>query len=447
MGSTNSPPSQTTPTTPTTTTTTTPPTTTTIDPSTLPPSTSPHLILTHPTPSERERTARQTYPTWGFALAEADYLAREAYLTTVPLARDGGITHWILTVEGLPGDGRPILSSCESLRKRAVVASSAAAAAAANGKGEKGGELGGGEGGSVRLVEGVAHGIGSVFTEPGFRGRGYASRMMKEVGERLRRWQAGAAVAAPAVALAGEEAAVEKERSLFSVLYSDIGKTFYAKHGWAPFESSHVSFQPVEGAVVGGKGQVAKALGYHELAELCAVDEKLLRADLERRGDGKPHVAILPELDALLWHLMREDYMTKAIFGKTPTVRGAVAGEPGKRVWAVWMRGYYGGLKKLEGNVLHVLRVVVEDPNQPDEELVAGFRSIVQIAQHEAAEWKTQDIQIWNPDPKLRGLVEKCGIESEFVKRDKDSIASLRWYGEEPTAEVDWVANEKYAWC
>ncbi|KAH6856144.1 hypothetical protein B0I37DRAFT_300342 [Chaetomium sp. MPI-CAGE-AT-0009] len=398
MGSTNPPP---------TTTTTGPPPPTSFAPDTLPDASSPRLVLAHPTAGERERTARQTYPTWGFALAEADYLAREAYLTTVPLARDGGITHWILTDASLPPDARPILSSCESLRKRAVVVKEGAA------------------------VEGVAHGIASVFTEPAFRGRGYASRMMRDVGEKLRGWQAAAA----------------KERSLFSVLYSDIGKTFYARHGWAPFESSHVSFKPVEGAAAGEKGQVAKALGYHELAELCAVDEKLLRADLARRGSGKPHVAILPELDALLWHLMREDYMTKSIFGKTPTVRGAVAGEPGKRVWAVWMRGYYGGLKKLEWNVLHILRVVVEDPNQPDEELIAGFRSIVQIAQHEAAEWKTRDIQLWNPDPKLKGLVEKCGIESEFVNRDKDSIASLMWYGEEPTAEVDWVANEKYAWC
>jgi len=124
-----------------------------------------------------------------------------------------------------------------------------------------------------------------------------------------------------------------------------------------------------------------------------------------------------------------------------------VVGEPGKRVWAVWTRGYYGGLKKPEGNVLHVLRVVVEDPEQPDEELVEGFRSIVQMAQHEAAEWKTQDVQVWNPPSKLKSLVQKCGIKSEFVVREKDSIASLRWYGNEPAAEVDWVANEKYAWC
>ncbi|KAL2164877.1 hypothetical protein VTH06DRAFT_173 [Thermothelomyces fergusii] len=139
--------------------------------------------------------------------------------------------------------------------------------------------------------------------------------------------------------------------------------------------------------------------------------------------------------------------MTKSIFGRTPTVRGAVAGEPGRRIWAVWARGYYGGLKREEGNVLHVLRVVIEDPDQPDERLLDGFRSIVRMAQREAAEWHTQDVQMWNPTAKLRGLVDKCGIESEFVVRETDSIASLRWYGDEPVSEVDWVANEKYAWC
>ncbi|KAL2141424.1 hypothetical protein VTI28DRAFT_2424 [Corynascus sepedonium] len=395
----------------------------------LPDADSPLLVLTQPTHAERVATIKHTYRNWGFALTEPDYVAREAYLTTVPLARDGGITHWILTVASLPPDRRPILSSCESLRKRAISCRRRAAGGGGDDDDPDGGK--GVADVEIEVVEGVAHGIGSVFTEPAYRGKGYASRMMKEVGERLRAWQG---------------------QSLFSVLYSDIGKSFYARHGWPAYESLHVSFKP---AVVESAGdnertkQVARAIGYHELAELCAVDEKLLRADLARRcrGDSKTHVAILPELDAMLWHLMREDYMTKSIFGKTPTVRGAVVGEPGKRVWAVWTRGYYGGLKKPEGNVLHVLRVVVEDPEQPDEELVEGFRSIVQMAQHEAAEWKTQDVQVWNPPSKLKSLVQKCGIKSEFVVREKDSIASLRWYGNEPAAEVDWVANEKYAWC
>ncbi|KXX76273.1 Lysine acetyltransferase [Madurella mycetomatis] len=397
----------------------------------LPDASSPELILTHPTPTERTRTWRLTHPKWGPALSEKDYLAREAYLTTVPLARDGGITHWILTIASLPPDERPVLSSCESTRKRAVVARDG------------------------RVEEGAAHGVGSVFTDPQFRGKGYASRMMSELGERLRKWQViGVADRGDGCGDAQNGhgnrvvehgvTAGKRRNSLFSVLYSDIGKKFYARHGWAPFASSHVAFQPRPERPQDG---LARPIGYYELAELCYVDEKLLRADLARRPAGRTHVALLPELDVLLWHLMREDFMTKCIFGHTPTVRGAVAGEPGRRVWAVWMRGYYGGLKKLEGNTLHVLRVVVEDEEQPDEELADGFRSIVQIAQAEAAEWKTQDVQVWNPTPKLRGLIESCGIEYEFVDRDKESIASLMWYGEESTAELDWVANEKYAWC
>ncbi|KAL2153590.1 hypothetical protein VTH82DRAFT_4745 [Thermothelomyces myriococcoides] len=394
----------------------------------LPDANSPLLILTHPTRAERVATVKHTYHNWGCALTEEEYITREEYLTTVPLARNGGITHWILTVASMPPDGRPILSSCESLRKRALCS--------------RDGEP---------PVEGIAHAIGSVFTEPAYRGRGYASRMLRELGEKLRGWQVSPPSPTPTSVPA--PAPVSPSRALFSVLYSDIGKSFYARHGWPAFESSHVSFRPVAGAAAAAaaadkdKKQVATPIGYHELAELCAVDEKLLREDLMRRRDGKTHVAILPELDAMLWHLMREDFMTKSIFGKTPTVRGAVAGKPGQRIWAVWMRGYYGGLKKKEGNIFHVLRVVVEDPNQPDEELLDGFRSIVQIAQHEAAEWHTQDIQIWNPTPKLKGLVEKCGIESQFVVREMDSIPSLRWHGEEPTSEVVWVANEKYAWC
>lgn len=417
----------------------------------LPAASSPSLILTHPTDQERLRTWSQTHPKWGPALSLHDYLDREAYLTTVPLAKDGGITHWILTDSSLPPDQRPILSSCETLRKPALSCAPA-----------------GPDGGEPVVVDGIAHGLGSVFTAPQFRGMGYASRMMREVGVRLRRHQA---IDAAATTTAHDGIPAVRRVPLFSVLYSDIGKKFYARNGWAPFASAHVSFPPATEPPSqaqpsrqnghtnggGGTGKCASAspIGYHELAELCAVDEKLLRAALRRRageggggGRGRTCVALLPNLDAILWHLMREDFMTKHIFGRTPVVRGAVYGKPGRRVWAVWTRGYYGGLEKMEGNTLHVLRFVVEDESDPEEEyLVDGIRSIVRIAQAEAAEWRSQDVQMWNPTPKLRELIEKSGLPFEFVDRDSDSIASLMWYGEGPTCELDWVINEKFAWC
>ncbi|KAK0715283.1 hypothetical protein B0H67DRAFT_490879 [Lasiosphaeris hirsuta] len=397
----------------------------------FPPANSPSLILTRPTNAERRQTWSLTHPMWGPALSHDDYLQREAYLTTVPLAKDGGVTHWILTEASQPPDGRPILSSCETLRKRVLCVRPGA------------------NGGVVE--EGLAHAIGSVFTDPKFRGRGYASRMMREVGSSLRGWQ---------VKGKGEGDAEEEGGVLFSVLYSDIGKTFYAKTGWVPFESSHAAFPPVPGAVSGlepqdgYRGALARPIGYHELAELCNVDERLLRAALVKRveeyqkqGKTTTCVALLPDLDVLLWHMMREDFVTKHIFGRTPAVKGAVYGEPGRRVWAVWTRGYYGGLEQIKGNTLHVLRVVVEDEEQLDEYLTEGFRAIVQIAQAEATEWRSQDVQMWNPTPRLRSIIEKSGLEYEHVDRDNDSIASLMWYGEGDASGLDWVANEKYGWC
>ncbi|WYZ45968.1 hypothetical protein EsH8_IX_000193 [Colletotrichum jinshuiense] len=371
------------------------------------------LVLTQPTPTERVGTYTSTYDSWGTALELEEYLRREEYMTTVPVSRNGGITQWILTDPSQPPDNRPILSSCESIRKNLLVAKP-----------------------DGTVVDAITHAIGSVFTVPAHRGNGYASIMMNMMGPRLARWQ-------------GKEMAkgetwgdIKDGEVACSMLFSDIGKKFYAKHGWHPYESTHLSFPP---QAASGEEESLKAvpLGYHELAELCAVDERLLRSRLAKKGN-KTRVALLPDLDAMLWHLMREDYMTKHIFGKTPTVRGGVIGKLGSRVWAVWTRGYYGGLKKPEGNTMHILRLVVEDETSSDEYVQEAIEALLRLARAEAAEWKVNNVELWNPEPRIRGLIEKAGIPHEFVERETDSIASLMWYGE---GEIEWVLNEKFGWC
>ena len=157
------------------------------------------LILTHPTPSERNATWTLNANNWGKALGLDNYLEREEHLLTAPLAENGGITHWILVDGSLPENERQILSSCESLRKPALIAKK----------------------GTVREV--ITHGIGSVFTQEECRGRGYAGRMLRELGPKLKTHQVKEA----------------RKESIFSILYSDIGKKFYAKHGWQPFPSTH----------------------------------------------------------------------------------------------------------------------------------------------------------------------------------------------------------------
>src|SRR5882724_7728053 len=97
------------------------PTTTMTEATMAPDSRSESLYLTHPTPEEKLATWNLNAVNWGAALLLPYYLARAEYLTTVPLARDGGVTHWILVDRTLLQNERPILPSCEPLRKPVLV--------------------------------------------------------------------------------------------------------------------------------------------------------------------------------------------------------------------------------------------------------------------------------------------------------------------------------------
>lgn len=149
----------------------------------LPSSDSPNLALLHPTQQEKVETWNLNGHSWRGTMPLSIYLCREAHLENQAFTKDGGITFWILVDRTLPPNERPILGSCESLRKRALVARDG------------------------KVADVISHGIGSVFCNPEYRGRGYAKRMMEELGKKLDTWK--------------QE---DGRRTDFTVLYSDIGK-------------------------------------------------------------------------------------------------------------------------------------------------------------------------------------------------------------------------------
>ena len=149
----------------------------------LPPSDSPNLALLHPTQEEKVETWKLNGASWRGNLPLPIYLRRETHLESQAFTKDGGITFWILVDSTLPPNERPILGSCESLRKRAFVARAG------------------------RLEDVVSHGIGSVFCNPNYRRRGYAQRMIEELGKKLDTWNQK-----------------DGKKTDFTVLYSDIGK-------------------------------------------------------------------------------------------------------------------------------------------------------------------------------------------------------------------------------
>lgn len=174
---------------------------------------------------------------------------------------------------------------------------------------------------------------------------------------------------------------------------------------------------------------------------------------------------ILLDLDHMLWHIRKEDFATEHLFGKTAQVRGAIAGPPGKQVWVIWTRRYYGR-HDVEGsnNVLYILRLVVEgdiSANMPplaessengmnlSDEQVMHLEAVLQAARDEAAEWRLDTVQLWEPSL----LVEKVIIEDKLdcikVEREEESIASCMWYDEQgnPGPLPMWINNQHYAWC
>lgn len=398
----------------------------------LPDSKSSTLCLRHPTPDECIKIWTSTSTAWRDSLTLPVYLAESKYLATIPLARDGGMTSWILVDGTLPPNQRHILSSCENFRKRSLASDA--------------------EG---NVSEGLIHGIASVFCAPEYRRRGYPARHMAELARQLRSWQS------------------EHGPSLGSVLYSDIGGEYYSRFGWAPnADNCHFDFLPIKG----DWPEAARPIPEGRLAELCDKDEAMVRTAMSRPEPGVTRrVTILPDLDHVLWHLRKEEFATEYIFGKTPQAKGVIVGAgAGREVWAIWTHRYYDHPEHAEtpDNVLYILRLVVEgdetanrvrrrrrsgevtkDEEQKlvvDEAQAEAVRVIIEAAQAEAAEWRLQHVKLWDPSPLVERIVQNSGMVYERVERTEESVACGMWFdqdGELLTDAPAWINNEHYAWC
>jgi hypothetical protein len=390
----------------------------------LPPSDSTYLGLDHPTYEECNKIWTSTAASWKDSLDLSTYLIESHFLTTVPLAADGGMTTWILVDKRLTPNHRPIFCSCESFRKRSLTSDTAG-----------------------NLEENIVHGIASVFCPPEYRGKGYGARHMREVAEVLRTWQSGYG------------------RPIGSILYSDIGKEYYHKLGWAPnTTNSQLVFTPHDMEWPTLAHPVLEA----DLPALCNKDEQIVRTAMKTPTEAAGlRMTILPDLEHMLWHIRKEDFAANYIFGAIPQVKGAIAGPPDRQVWAIWThRWYHHPCQSPGDNVLYILRLVVEGDktaNKPHDvgtpnafpamsaEQAAAIKAVLVAARNEAAKWKLDSIQLWEPSPLVRQTVLQEKLEHLSVEREETSITSGFWYltKEDLKGEggVLWVNNEHYAWC
>lgn len=383
----------------------------------FPSSKSPSIVLAHPTPEEHLNQLSQNGVAWRGALSLSAYLRREAHLAEQDATRDGGLTTWVLVDQADPTKRR-VLAGCDTYRKKALVAVK----------------------GAIR--ETVAHGIGSVFCPEELRGKGYAGVLMQKIGEVLKTWQT--------------------DESLFSVLFSDIGKSYYARYGWEPFPSSHISLPPEVGNNISILPK-ANPLRASDLADLCAIDEALIRKSLDQAAASslKTMVAILPDIQTIRWHHAREEFVGFELHSEAPEIKGAIVGEKvGERVWCYWARMFYNeDIEKREENTLHILRLVIEAEGLVDwetsifeedriKQYIPSIAALLVMAQEEAGKWNMEDVQVWNPNHVTVEAAKSLYPAMEVVHRDYESVCCLRWYGDAKSLNsIQWLGNEKYGWC
>ncbi|KEF53964.1 uncharacterized protein A1O9_09759 [Exophiala aquamarina CBS 119918] len=383
-----------------------------VDEASLPSAQSADLVLVPASDSEYVQTAYLNGESWKGPLTMDQYLEREVDLQSVTLTKDGRITCWLLTSGALPTnpDGtRPILASCESIPMSAYIARD----------------------GRVQKVQ--VHGVASVYTRPEYRGKGYAGRMMADLGKRLESWQQ-----------------IDGQQNSFSVLYSDIGQKFYAQFGWNPLESTHIHLSPLARSAYENIAaslpavQDLSASGLQNLPTSRHVEDKLQRLSAE-----KPSVtftAIRPDLDHFEWHHAREESLSKILALDPPSIKGAIHRDSGLAV--IWSRRYASQPKDWQLAILHT---VIPSNIEPSEENQRIFAALLLRSQLEAADCgMAAGVDIWDPSHLVVSAAQLLRASEEpkveVITRDKEHICSLRW----PTAQEHdfvWIDKQEYAWC
>lgn len=198
-----------------------------------------------------------------------------------------------------------------------------------------------------------------------------------------------------------------------------------------------------------------------DIEGLCRIDESWLRSDMAKSTSSNPgiRVALIPDAATMQWHHAREEFLAQELYGRWPLSKGALAKTAdGRRTWCIWSRTF-------NEDVLNILRLVVEGENpsgrQPvdaaingdqdnsDRAMVAAVAAVLQAAQCEASDWGMASVQFWNPSRLTVVAAKVVDPSAEVVDREDESLTSLRWHGQAPSSgiDIDWISNEKYAWC
>ncbi len=297
---------------------------------------------------QKNHRDRLTFHEWGQALPNAEaFQLREVRLRAHRYSRQAMQT-WMLT-----DDAGTVLSSCETFRMNSHLGT-----------------------GSKETNQGSTYGFASVYTELCHRGRGYASEMMRQVVDRIRR---------------------DDSSTHSFILYSEVGAAIYERLGFVQCPSYDRVFPPLP-----------------ENKSISKFAPKLLTHDTFTNpwNDLRPShdlpFTVWPSALQLDWHFERERTYASLLDRSLPKFCGAM-NEGGILLWAIDFK-----MEILRGLVL----VSCSDNSLSTENVDA----LIAEAQLQATDLSLKEVRIWESDG-FSGW-DRMKQESERVHRD-DGLAMI----------------------
>lgn len=269
------------------------------------------------------------------------------------------------------------------------------------------------------LVRGYSHHIGSVFTLPAFRRRGLGSFFLKEIAKRLEK----------------------KSQAIASVLYSDIGPTFYDRLGWRVYRSTMaiIKVDTSQNVTQLGDGVKGIKLFLDDALDtfLERDNNRLMTEIMSSSYKGQAVYASLPTRNSIEWQFcLGVIYAEIRAFPVIPTQCGRVFRDDAFVLWC----------HNIKESTLYIVHS--RFPDTEDECSVALTVELLCAATAEARRFGLSDVVIWDP-PKILSSSEVTNqLDIDVVDRD-DSLSSLMIFpvvGFTNASSVAWLNNEKHAW-
>ncbi|RLN10067.1 hypothetical protein BBJ28_00008773 [Nothophytophthora sp. Chile5] len=282
---------------------------------------------------------------------------------------------------------------------------------------------------SGELERGYSHHIGSVFTLPAFRKRGLATFFLQEVAKQMA--QLPGAVA--------------------SVLYSDLGPTYYEKRGWRlhPSQMATLEVAHPRNLMTGNRrddgGLTLTGLFLDDALDafLKADSERLVRELSSASFDGREAFVTLPTRDSVEWQFCIGVHFARVRgLDELPSCCGAKASEDAFVLWC----------HNLKEATLYIVRTRLPEPDATGD-AAAVTCLLLRAALEEARKFQLKKVAIWDPPAVLLHDHVRSQLEIAVGERE-DSLSSARLFNqggrgdEEEGARLlpQWLANEKFAW-